>query len=546
MAEKVEIIVTAKDAASQVLRGVTSSFGEVGNAIQALTSGTGIEYLTAKVIEFGKESVQATVAYADEVRRLSQITGANAEETSRLIQVADDYKVSVEALTAAQRNLAKDGITLTTETLAALSDEYNNLAPGAERASFLVEKFGRSGLQMAEIMQQGGEAIRQMSADIDENLVLTEKSIQAARRYEMAMDAWEEQTMKLQYAIGNVAVPAITEYVEVVNFGIDATKQLPEIVADSAAEFMRAGNAVDGAAAFIRKFNTDAGTMGVTLVNGGGIINQFAKNLAGITNVEINGISTAVENQARQFDGLANSIRNTTQANQEFLSMLSTVASAEQGFTAQMQQIESERMATQNELNAARAAGWWEQSDKVQGYIGKLGELDAKEKELTATYQESTAQRIFALTQQKLAVDGLSDAETNYLLEVGQKMGIYTQEQVDATKKQLSEAQKLADGFKTQQNEMTTAEQEKFATSGEQWRLYTETVTSQLDTNIASVNAYIAALGDIPTNVTTDVAVNTTGGNTQDVTGNATGAGSVVYYIQNAYIDASNRLSQVI
>jgi len=230
MAERVEIIVTAKDTASQVLRGVAGSFGSIGNAVQMLTSGGGLEALTSAIVEFGKESVDATVAYANEVRNLSKVSGQSAEETSRLIQLADDYKISTNDLTLAVRKLAADGLTLNVETLAKLSDEYKSLNPGQERAAFLMDKFGRSGVRFAEIMEEGGDSLRSLNAEIDDNLLLTDEAVKSAREYEKALDAWDEQTQKLQYSTGNLLLPVMTRLVDMANTAVPIfEKQIEEV-----------------------------------------------------------------------------------------------------------------------------------------------------------------------------------------------------------------------------------------------------------------------------------------------------------------------------
>src|SRR5688500_9786273 len=51
------------------------------------------------------------VDYASQVRAVQFATGATAEESSRLIQVADDAKVSYESLAKAMNKAVKDGIT---------------------------------------------------------------------------------------------------------------------------------------------------------------------------------------------------------------------------------------------------------------------------------------------------------------------------------------------------------------------------------------------------------------------------------------------------
>jgi hypothetical protein len=161
------------------------------------------------------KAVQATVGefvkYADEVRNFSQITGVSAEETSRLIQVADDYKVSTDALTKAQKSLAKEGYNLTLESLAQLSDEYLKVNDGQERMNFLVKYFGKSGADFAEIMLAGGDAIRSKSEAVQGSLILDQKALDAAREYQRQQDELNDSIKGIKIAIGEWALPGLNE-----------------------------------------------------------------------------------------------------------------------------------------------------------------------------------------------------------------------------------------------------------------------------------------------------------------------------------------------
>jgi hypothetical protein len=218
MADVVEIVVKATDQSSGVLKGIGSAMTGLNSAVEL------VQKAYAAYDKTIGEAMRETVSYADEVRRLSQITGASAQQTSRLIQTADDLKISTEALTAAQRRLSKDGISLTTEQLARLSDEYLAIGNAADRARFLQEKFGRGGFQFAEAMKQGGDVIRKMADSQADNLILTAKQVDQAREYEKAVDAAEDAWAGVKYQIGNAVLPATTELINRMtgNEGLDA------------------------------------------------------------------------------------------------------------------------------------------------------------------------------------------------------------------------------------------------------------------------------------------------------------------------------------
>jgi len=101
---------------------------------------------------------------------------------------------------------------ITVDTLADLSDEYLRLAPGTERNTWLIEKFGRSGLQMARLMETGGEKIREMSEAIEDDLILTEDAIKVQEEYRVAVDELEDAVSGLKTQLGLALMPLKTEW----------------------------------------------------------------------------------------------------------------------------------------------------------------------------------------------------------------------------------------------------------------------------------------------------------------------------------------------
>jgi hypothetical protein len=167
-----------------------------------------------KIGEAYAATIGKTVAYAEQVRDLGRLSGASAEETSRLIQTADDLKVEYGVLTQAAKALAKDGIALTTEELAKASDEYLAIEDAGGRAEYAVKKFGRAGLELTKVLEAGGDALRGMAKGQSENLVLTEKQLQETRELEIAQDNLEDSIAGLTYAFSNKLIPTIVDAIK--------------------------------------------------------------------------------------------------------------------------------------------------------------------------------------------------------------------------------------------------------------------------------------------------------------------------------------------
>ncbi len=205
MADVTISIGVATQQARAGLSSLRASFTEMNSAVELAG-----RYLNS-VKRITDELIGTASSYAREVRDLARISGASAEETSRLIQISDDMVISYESLTTAARAAAKNGIEFTTESLARMSAEYLALNPGVERSRYLLDRFGRSGLEMGKLLEQGEDSIRSMSDAVSENLVLTEQQVQAARDLEIAQDNLSDTVEGLKVRLGNQLIPVLTD-----------------------------------------------------------------------------------------------------------------------------------------------------------------------------------------------------------------------------------------------------------------------------------------------------------------------------------------------
>jgi hypothetical protein len=140
--------------------------------------------------------------YAGSVRDLSAISGTGAEETSRFIQVLDDFQISAQDVTTATKAMTKQGLVPTVETLAKLSDEYKALKTPQEQNAFLLKNLGKGGLAWTNALNQGGDALRDMGDEVNKNLILTDDQIKMSEEARLAIDALSDAWQGVKISVG--------------------------------------------------------------------------------------------------------------------------------------------------------------------------------------------------------------------------------------------------------------------------------------------------------------------------------------------------------
>lgn len=148
--------------------------------------------------------------YAFQVDDLSRTIGATPEQASKLIQVADDVRVSYETLTTALEAAIRKGVEPTIEGLGRMSDEYLKLEPGVKRAAYLMENFGRSGNDLARLMEMGSQKIQEAGDSIEGTaLLMTQAGVDAATEYWQSIDALSDSFTSLKSAMASIALPVV-------------------------------------------------------------------------------------------------------------------------------------------------------------------------------------------------------------------------------------------------------------------------------------------------------------------------------------------------
>jgi hypothetical protein len=188
--------------AAQELKEVKNVVGDVssnflGFNAASLTAAGAVAAVGAVAIDAGKKFLDM----GEQIRGLTALTGTSAEETSRMMQAFDDMGISAEQFGKAIEQSAKKGFVFTLENVKALAEEYNSLESVQDRNRLLTDKLGKSGLQLAKVFDEGGDAIERYYNAVSDGLVMTDKEVESAdklrRNIDNLNDSWTDFTMTL-------------------------------------------------------------------------------------------------------------------------------------------------------------------------------------------------------------------------------------------------------------------------------------------------------------------------------------------------------------
>lgn len=213
--------------------GVNTTKGEAGlkefkksliGAAEGLT-GLGIGSLTAGGIIAGlavgmKKAVDQTEKYNLSIRNLAQNLGITTEETSRVVQTADDFGIQQAELTTALQMAVKLGFAPSINSIAKLADVYNSIQDPLARADEMVKRFGRNWTVLTPMLREGSAAIKANAASIEDSLIVTQKSADAARNYQKSVDGLTDAWQGFTYMAGNAAIPTLTNLLDGLNKNI--------------------------------------------------------------------------------------------------------------------------------------------------------------------------------------------------------------------------------------------------------------------------------------------------------------------------------------
>jgi len=455
-------------AASGANTGMASSAKAASFSITDLRSAYMIAADAARVAgQVWQATGQEFVNYAEQVKNMSRSLGASAEETSRLIQVADDVRVSYDTLKIAMKEAQKDGIDPNIEGLAKLSDQYLALAPGVDRTKFLLDKFGKSGAEMGKLMEKGGDGIRKMSSSIDDSLIMTEKGIKASDDYQKALDNWNESIQAVKMSIGRDLLPVMTDLLDHTSLHTRAL----EIMEEQGLSTYHAMGTVGYAAAY--KLASEELEVSRNAETAASSVDQFSE--AAVDNKD------AVKEAETALNDYKDMLKEVSEANQEAESFMQSYADFSKGYAEDHADAIQTLHNAYADLDNAMGDG---NEDEIQSASEAVDEAKAAVQDLEATWHESTNKMIYDMAMAKVSVDGLTNAEFAATQDLAVQMGLRTQAQADEAKAMMEKAQTIADGIALQEDVM----REKSETDAELLRLEEEKKAAAEGTTTAIVD----------------------------------------------------------
>lgn len=395
-----------------------TSWDSVGAPLAVLTTGLGIakgvwEQTGAVALEYNKQIID-----------FSRNTGLASEEASRLTQAADSVGIKINDLTSSLRNAQKEGVEVNIEGISKLADEYLSLQPGVERTQFLLEKFGRSGMEMGKLLELGGQGVRDLAAATADGMIITEESILATKQYEKALKDFDGQVQELKVSIGNDLLPAMTKML----VGLSKSSEIRA----EANRLMTEG---------IARNREEAMAMAAETIHAA----EAEKTMAAAT---YEATAAVDENTSVLSDNKA-ALREASDAIKAYEERMREMSRAN---------LESERfMQSYADFQSSYADKHAQEAKKLQDAIAE-GDKEAIAKaregiqELEAQWHESTQRMIYDMVMAKLSVDGLTDAEFKAAQQLAVTMGIRTQAEADQAMEMMDKANAIVAGIQMQED----------------------------------------------------------------------------------------------
>ena len=208
-------------------------FSKIKDIAAGVFSGAMLEKAGTAVVDFAKESINAFQDVGKEVKLLQRYTGGTAEDMSKLRFAAEEAGVPTETLALALGKMAKAAATTAGEKKFAelgvqvkdtnghfkdssvvfteVAGKIAAMPAGIEKTSAIMGIFGRAGMQLAPLLNQGAAGIAKFGEEAKKmGLVLSQDNLNAVQKNVMAQREFHASVQGLQVQLGQYLYPAIT------------------------------------------------------------------------------------------------------------------------------------------------------------------------------------------------------------------------------------------------------------------------------------------------------------------------------------------------
>lgn len=446
MAERVQIVLEAQDMASGVMRGIVSRFGALGAVVSDTSDAFGRftsfldlqkrsatdatisagmleksyadagmamarlgETLAVAVVQTVQEAIKVTDAYNESIRDLSLVSGESAENTSRFIQVLDDFGLTADDAMTAAKALKEKGLSPNIDTLAALADEFKKIKDPAERMAFVQENLGKGGAKWVAVLNQESDALRKTAASVDSYLVKSDEQIKKAEIARLAIDNLSDSWAAFQNRIGDTKNELI--------FANEASNRAYEILKKQGVE-------INGATNRTQEYRDALEQAKEELLASGEASIEYTENL---------------EEQARQLE-------EVSKANRALVDGAIEITSRNKDFAESQQEILQKIAETRAE--GEKLYPW--EAEKIEENKQKLAELGQSYSDNLEEFRSAMEEKftLYAVEQIALSdgVEGFSEAELQKAQMILQTADVATAAAFEEQQAMALLAQAVADG----------------------------------------------------------------------------------------------------
>jgi hypothetical protein len=442
MANVVEIILKATDQASATLKKSSGELGKMQSSLMSMVSP--VTLVSAGIAGVGAviaSSIKDVSEYNRTVMLLSQNLSLTSEETSRIIQVADDFGISIDQVRTSLQFAAKNGFAPTVENLANLADHLKTVQDPTVRAAELTKIFGRSWSELTPLLNAGGDAIRNGSAAIEDGLIVTQAAIDQSERLRIANDRVSDSFTSIKNSIGNTATPALADitskaadYFQMVSLYNKASRE-GVIVDDKAIRVtMRHADATMSYTEVIQELtdllvakkkitdaNDQADESRFTITNRLTDATYEQNRVNDIAADRWQGLGEKMQFAKEEAQKLANEGLKQLQ-----YAMAGKLDDAAKGFTERVGELGTKTRILEDKISELEKRKYLTgaQKQELADLKKELEEVEKSRQAEKTTFDDTSARILFDLMQERLAVDGVIDQEdlnalTNYATKTG-------------------------------------------------------------------------------------------------------------------------------
>lgn len=218
----------AAESSNAKLSYISATAEKVGESAQKVSSATrGLSTAAAgAAVGLGAMAVSAGAA-ADDINTLAKQSGFGTDEIQKWQYAADRIDVSVETIVGSARKMKKNMVSTSKETTeaweklgVAVSDQNGEMRDSTEvfyeavsalsqvqneteRDTIAMQLFGKSADEMAGIIDDGGEALREMGEEAERNgLILSQDALDGANAFNDGIDTLKAKAQQAFFSSG--------------------------------------------------------------------------------------------------------------------------------------------------------------------------------------------------------------------------------------------------------------------------------------------------------------------------------------------------------